>query len=150
MRGLQGRQNFHVHEKQPLRVFLFLLKRQGAQGQKAEMAEEKDPFSFAERIARLEARKQRKVPFVQLESKEFLEKKEEGAKSNLSSGLGLAFHLASDLIAGLAVGGTIGYIIDYCLSYRAIFLIIFVFLGFAAGLVNMWRSLSRAGFSPLD
>lgn len=115
------------------------------------MSEGRKEITFKERIARLEAARNRQKPsFEKLDSKDFLEKKEEDAKSNLSSGLGLAFHLVSDVIAGLVVGGVIGYILDYCLGFRVIFLIIFLFLGFAAGLVNMWRSLCRAGFSPLE
>ncbi|QCE35435.1 AtpZ/AtpI family protein [Acetobacteraceae bacterium] len=109
-----------------------------------------EKYSFSERIQRLEQRRYGKASPSELDSKEFLENIEEDAKLSLSSGLNLALHLVSDLIAGLIVGGVIGYTIDYCLSYRIVFFIIFVFLGFFAGLVNMWRSLCRAGFSPIE
>lgn len=56
-----------------------------------------------------------------------------------SSGFEMAFRVGSDMIAGVVVGAAIGYGLDYWTNHRVMFLILFSFLGFGAGMRNVWR-----------
>ncbi len=51
-----------------------------------------------------------------------------------------AFRIASELIAGPVVGAFIGYWLDRLFGTQPIFLIVLLFLGFAAGMVNIFRT----------
>jgi ATP synthase protein I len=58
-----------------------------------------------------------------------------------SSALGQAFRISVDLIAGVAVGGLIGYLLDRQFpAARPWFLVAFLFVGFAAGMLNVIRT----------
>nr|WP_245825197.1 AtpZ/AtpI family protein [Neoasaia chiangmaiensis] len=61
------------------------------------------------------------------------------------SALGAALRMGTELVAGLAVGVAVGYGLDYWLGFRALFLILFSLLGGVAGMLNVWRSVSKAG-----
>ena len=73
-------------------------------------------------------------------------------ESDTSSLLGLALRIGTDMVAGLAVGVAVGYGLDRWLGYRALFLVIFALLGFAAGMMNVWRIVngSDMGSGPKD
>ena len=49
-----------------------------------------------------------------------------------------------ELVAALVVGLAIGWALDSWLRTRPLFLILFVFLGGAAGIVNVWRLVAPA------
>jgi ATP synthase protein I len=52
--------------------------------------------------------------------------------------------ISVDLIAGVAVGGFIGWLLDQQFpSVRPWFLVAFLFLGFAAGMLNVIRTAQR-------
>ena len=47
--------------------------------------------------------------------------------------------IASEFVAGITVGALLGYGIDYVFGTRPFGLVIFLFLGFAAGVLNVVR-----------
>ena len=55
--------------------------------------------------------------------------------------LGQAMNLGLHLVSGVVVGGLMGYGLDWLLGTLPLFLLIFLFLGFAAGLRQIWRQL---------
>lgn len=59
------------------------------------------------------------------------------------SAMGLAFRIGVELVAGLVVGGGIGWLLDRWLGTMPAMLIAFFFLGAAAGLVNVFRTVRR-------
>ncbi|MCQ8783779.1 AtpZ/AtpI family protein [Mangrovibrevibacter kandeliae] len=58
-------------------------------------------------------------------------------------GLGEGLRLASEFVAGVLVGAGIGYLIDLALGSTPIALVIFLMLGFAAGVLNILRSVGK-------
>ncbi|MEF2070504.1 AtpZ/AtpI family protein [Consotaella aegiceratis] len=57
-------------------------------------------------------------------------------------GMAQGMRLASEFIGGIFVGGAIGYLIDRVAGTLPIALIVFLMLGFAAGVLNVVRSVS--------
>ena len=57
-----------------------------------------------------------------------------------STGYGQAVKLSSEFIAGVLVGGGIGWVADQWLGTAPFGLIVFLLLGFAAGVLNVLRS----------
>ncbi|HXP95423.1 MAG TPA: AtpZ/AtpI family protein [Telmatospirillum sp.] len=57
-----------------------------------------------------------------------------------STGMGLGFRIATELVAGIAVGTLIGYALDGWLGSRPWFMVVFLFLGAAAGTMNVYRA----------
>jgi ATP synthase protein I len=55
-------------------------------------------------------------------------------------GMAMALRLGSELVAGVIVGFVIGYGIDHFLGTTPWGMIVFLFLGFAAGTLNVMRS----------
>lgn len=53
---------------------------------------------------------------------------------------GQALRAATDLVAAVAVGGTLGYFLDRWLGSKPWLMIVFLFLGFAAGFLNIYRA----------
>ena len=53
--------------------------------------------------------------------------------------LGLVARVGVELVAAVVVGLAIGWALDSWLKTRPLFLVLFVFLGGAAGIVNVWR-----------
>jgi len=62
-----------------------------------------------------------------------------------TSGLGMAFAISAHLVAGLAVGAGVGYGLDRWLDTSPWLLIVFFFLGAAAGMLNVYRTVSGMG-----
>jgi ATP synthase protein I len=58
--------------------------------------------------------------------------------------LGLGFRVAVDLLAGVAVGTGMGLALDRWLGTSPWFLLVFLALGFAAGMMNMLRTVRAA------
>jgi ATP synthase protein I len=65
-----------------------------------------------------------------------------GLKTGTSGG-GKALRAATDLVAALAVGVVLGYWIDRWLGTKPFGIILFLFLGFAAGFLNLYRAQTR-------
>jgi ATP synthase protein I len=63
-----------------------------------------------------------------------------GTADGKQSGYGMAFVIAADLLGGLIGGAGIGWVIDRWLGSAPIGLIAFFFLGAAAGMWNVYRT----------
>ena len=61
--------------------------------------------------------------------------------------MGAAMRVATELVLALIVGAAIGWFLDGWLGTRPWLLIIFFFLGFAAGLKNLFRTAAKTGGS---
>ena len=64
-------------------------------------------------------------------------------KSSDGAELGRGLRVASELLAALLVAGGIGWGLDYVLGTKPWLLIVGVMLGFAAGLINVSRSMAE-------
>jgi len=60
-----------------------------------------------------------------------------GAANN--AGMGLGFRIAIELVVNIIVGTGIGYLLDWWLGTKPWLMVVFVFLGAAAGVVNIYR-----------
>lgn len=58
-------------------------------------------------------------------------------------GLSMAMRIGVELVAALAVSGGLGYLADSYFNSSPIGILIGVFLGFSAGLLNVYRMASR-------
>jgi ATP synthase protein I len=56
------------------------------------------------------------------------------------AGMGLGFRIATELVAGVAVGTLIGYALDGWLGTKPWLMVVFLFLGAAAGTMNVYRA----------
>jgi ATP synthase protein I len=65
--------------------------------------------------------------------------------ASMSGGISLAFRMGVDLVAALVVGVASGYGLDYVLGSLPLFLIVGFVLGSAAGMVNVYRTVSGIG-----
>jgi ATP synthase protein I len=54
--------------------------------------------------------------------------------------MGLGFRIATELVAGVAVGTLIGYALDGWLGTKPWLMVVFLFLGAAAGTMNVYRA----------
>ncbi len=60
-------------------------------------------------------------------------------KTPPTRGLGLAMRLAVEMVAALAVSVGIGWLLDGWLGTRPWLMIVFLVMGFAAGMLNVYR-----------
>jgi ATP synthase protein I len=67
--------------------------------------------------------------------------------SSPQSGLGMAYRIATEMVAGVAVGAGIGYGIDRWLETKPWCMIAFTLLGFAAGMLNVFRITGGHGYA---
>lgn len=58
---------------------------------------------------------------------------------------GLAYRAFVELLAGVLVGGGLGWYLDQWLGTRPWVMLALLLLGFAAGVLNTWRTATRAG-----
>ncbi len=56
-----------------------------------------------------------------------------------NTGMGLGFRIAIELVVNVAVGTGLGYFLDKWLGTKPWLMVVFVFLGAAAGVVNVYR-----------
>lgn len=61
------------------------------------------------------------------------------------SALGLAFRVSVELVSALAVGMAIGWGLDYLLGTKPWLMVVFLFMGFIAGVLNVYRMASGFG-----
>ncbi len=64
-----------------------------------------------------------------------------------ASGLGMAFRVGTELVAGLAVGTGIGWLLDQWLGTRPWLMVVFFFVGSAAGMLNVYRTVAGLGLA---
>lgn len=67
-------------------------------------------------------------------------KNPDGTPAQTKSGMGSAMRVATDLVAALFVGGLLGYGIDRWLGTKPWGMVIFLFIGFAAGFMNIYKT----------
>lgn len=68
--------------------------------------------------------------------------------SSPQSGLGMAYRIATEMVVGVAVGAAIGYGIDRWLETKPWCMIAFTLMGFAAGMLNVFRITGGYGYAP--
>lgn len=68
---------------------------------------------------------------------------DEGKQATPSAAYGNAMRYGTELFAGAGVGGVLGYFIDRVAGTSPIFFILFFFIGFAAGVRNIIRNVSK-------
>ncbi|WP_299811160.1 AtpZ/AtpI family protein [uncultured Roseibium sp.] len=73
-----------------------------------------------------------------------VEQKAARKSQSSSSGYAHAMKLSSEFIAGILVGAGIGWVFDQWLGTSPLGLIVFLLLGFAAGVLNVLRSVGVA------
>ena len=99
------------------------------------MDEPKDPPSLAALDARLRQAQERE------------RRGREGSDTVRTSALGQAMKVGIELVAGVAVGSFIGYLLDYRLGTKPWLMIVFLFLGAAAGMMNVYRVAGGKSFA---
>ena len=62
---------------------------------------------------------------------------------NEASGLGQAFRIGTELISALLVGVAVGWGLDKLLGTKPWMMVIFIFLGGAAGILNVYHTAMR-------
>ena len=60
--------------------------------------------------------------------------------------LSLAFRIGVELVSAIAIGLAIGWLLDNWLSTKPWFMIVFIFLGGAAGILNVFRLANGFGY----
>lgn len=65
------------------------------------------------------------------------------SRAEQTRGIGIAMRLGVELLAGLLVGVGVGYVLDDWLGTRPWLLIACIFLGSAAGFLNLMRAAQR-------
>jgi len=63
------------------------------------------------------------------------------------SALGLAFRVGVELVSAVAIGVGIGWFLDSQLGTRPWLMLVFIFLGGAAGILNVYRMASGFGYA---
>ncbi|MBO0712086.1 MAG: AtpZ/AtpI family protein [Acetobacteraceae bacterium] len=63
----------------------------------------------------------------------------QGSEASGATALGIGLRVGVELVSALAVGVAIGLGLDRWLHMSPLFLILFLFLGGAAGVLNVWR-----------
>ena len=64
---------------------------------------------------------------------------QEPPKKPRPSGLGMAWRISIELVSAVVVGTGIGWFLDGWLETRPWFMVVFLFLGGAAGVMNVYR-----------
>ena len=75
------------------------------------------------------------------------ERRERTGRKDREGGLALAFRIGVELVAALIVGTGIGLLLDAWLGTKPWLLVLFFFLGAAAGILNVYRTMSGYGYS---
>ncbi len=63
------------------------------------------------------------------------------------SALSLAFRVGVELVSALAIGVAIGWLLDQWLDTRPWLMLVFIFLGGAAGILNVYRMARGFGYA---
>jgi ATP synthase protein I len=64
-----------------------------------------------------------------------------------TSGIGFGMRVGVELLAALVVGGGIGWLLDRWLGTKPWLFLVFFILGFAAGLLNVYRLMTGQGYA---
>lgn len=71
--------------------------------------------------------------------KQDLSKNSVANESDFSRFSRIGFRVGTEMLSGVLAGGAIGYFLDIWLQSKPLMLIIFLFLGGAAGVLNVYR-----------
>lgn len=72
-------------------------------------------------------------------NKQNLQKNIRANESDFSRFSRIGFRVGTEMLSGVLAGGAIGYFLDDWLSTKPLLLIVFLFLGGAAGFLNVYR-----------
>ncbi len=77
------------------------------------------------------------------------ESSQERDEKNLQPGnaLGLAFRIGVELVSAVAIGLAIGLLLDCWLDTKPWLMLVFIFMGGAAGILNVYRMASGFGYA---
>lgn len=84
-------------------------------------------------LADIDARLRAARPIVKVDEKDG------GGRSGRMQGVGLAFRISVELVSTVLVGVGIGWALDSWLGTMPVFMVVFLFLGGAAGVMNVYR-----------
>jgi ATP synthase protein I len=83
--------------------------------------------------------------------KRLREKGETGSRrtsaSRAASGVGFGLRVGVELLAALVVGGGVGFFLDRWLGTKPWLFLVFFLLGFAAGILNVYRLMTGQGYA---
>ena len=68
-------------------------------------------------------------------------------KSEKGGALGLAFRVSVEIVSAVAIGVVIGWLLDGWLETTPWLMVVFIVLGFAAGILNVYRLASGFGYA---
>ena len=68
-------------------------------------------------------------------------------KSKKGGALGLAFRVSVEIVSAVAIGVGVGWLLDGWLGTKPWLLVVFIVLGFAAGILNVYRLASGFGYA---
>ena len=97
------------------------------------LAEQTRVADLSERIAEFESRQQ--------------EERRNSKVKIPTGGMALAGRVTTELVAGVVVGTFIGWAFDNWLGTTPTLMVVFFFLGSAAGMMNVWRTLTGRGMA---
>ena len=68
-------------------------------------------------------------------------------KTEKGGALGLAFRVSVEIVSAVAIGVVIGWLLDGWLETTPWLMVVFIVLGFAAGILNVYRLASGFGYA---
>ena len=68
-------------------------------------------------------------------------------KAEKGEALGLAFRVSVEIVSAVAIGVLIGWLLDGWLETTPWLMVVFIVLGFAAGILNVYRLATGFGYS---
>ena len=68
-------------------------------------------------------------------------------KTEKGEALGLAFRVSVEIVSAVAIGVVIGWLLDGWLETTPWLMVVFIVLGFAAGILNVYRLASGFGYA---
>ena len=68
-------------------------------------------------------------------------------KAEKGGALGLAFRVSIEIVSAVAIGVGIGWLLDGWLDTTPWLMVVFIVLGFAAGILNVYRLASGFGYA---
>lgn len=76
---------------------------------------------------------------AEIEAKQAAQDQRQAERRAAGAAQGLGFRIATELVAALIVGAALGYGLDQWLDTKPWAMVVMLFLGFAAGLMNIFR-----------